>query len=176
LKAPSWKRQAEPEFHPELTETLEFMRLLWAIDHGLQQRSKRMATALGMSGPQRLVVRMVGRFPGISAGELADVLHLHPSSLTGTLRRLEQKRLLVRRRDPRDARRIVLELSATGRRRDVETHGTIETAMKGALAHLSRRQLEVVRQALLTVANELSLTAGVSRARPRGRGASRRAR
>jgi DNA-binding MarR family transcriptional regulator len=165
LKPTPWRRPEAPKFRPELTETLEFMRLLWAIDHGLQQRSKRMATHLGLSGPQRLVIRLVGRFPGISAGELADILHLHPSSLTGTLRRLEQKRLLVRRRDPQDARRIVLELSPVGRRRDVETHGTIETAMKGALARLSRRQLKVARGALLTVANELALPGRRQRAR-----------
>ena len=66
------------------------MRLLWAVDHGLQRRSKRMAATLGVTGPQRLVIRIVGRFPGISAGRLASILHLHPSTLTGILRRLER--------------------------------------------------------------------------------------
>jgi hypothetical protein len=36
-----------------LGETLEFMRLLWAIDHGLQRRSKQLASTLGVTGPQR---------------------------------------------------------------------------------------------------------------------------
>ena len=77
---------------PPLGEQLEFMRLLWAIDHGLQTRSKRMAAALGVTGPQRLVIRIVGRFPGVSAGQLARILHLDPSTLTGILRRLERTR------------------------------------------------------------------------------------
>ena len=85
---------------PPPGETLEFMRLLWAIDHGLQRRSKRMAKTLGLTGPQRLVVRMLGRYPGISAGQLAQVLHLHPSTLTGILRRLERRGWLTRRRRP----------------------------------------------------------------------------
>ena len=63
------------------------MRLLWAVDHGLQTRSKRMAVGLGITGPQRLVLRIVGRFPGISAGQLSRILHLDPSTLTGILRR-----------------------------------------------------------------------------------------
>ena len=34
---------------------------------------------VGLTGPQRLVVRLVGRFPGITAGRLAEILHVHCS-------------------------------------------------------------------------------------------------
>jgi MarR family transcriptional regulator, organic hydroperoxide resistance regulator len=131
------------------------MRLLWAIDHRLQRRSKRMAAALGVTGPQRLVVRIVGRFPGISAGQLAGTLHLHPSTLTGILRRLERKGLLTRRHDPRDARRAVLGLSPAGRRLDREASGTIESVMKAALASLSRKDALAARRALLAMVEGL---------------------
>jgi DNA-binding MarR family transcriptional regulator len=40
---------------------------------------------VGVTGPQRLVLRVVGLFPGMSAGELATVLRVHPSTLTGVL-------------------------------------------------------------------------------------------
>ena len=68
-----------------LGDVLEFMRTLWALDHGLQLRSKRMERHLGITGPQRLVLRIVGRFPGISAGEVASIMEVHPSTLTGVL-------------------------------------------------------------------------------------------
>ena len=58
---------AEPDFDP----VLDFMRLLWGIEHRLQSASKRMEAALGITGPQRLVLRVVARFPGLSAGDLA---------------------------------------------------------------------------------------------------------
>ena len=45
---------------PSLGPTLDFLRLLWELDHALQRRSKRMARALGLTGPQRLVLRIVG--------------------------------------------------------------------------------------------------------------------
>ncbi|HVO12637.1 MAG TPA: MarR family transcriptional regulator [Vicinamibacteria bacterium] len=137
---------------PPLGPQLEFMRLLWAIDHGLQTRSKRMAATLGITGPQRLVVRIVGRFPGVSAGQLARILHLDPSTLTGILRRLEHAGLLRRRRDPRDRRRAVLGLSAAGRRLDVVTAGTIESAMRDLLRALPPRKLEVTREVLTAIA------------------------
>src|SRR5262245_45581529 len=93
---------------PPLGDVLEFMRLLWAIDHGLQSTSKRMETSLGVTGPQRLVIRIVGRFPGVAAGQLARILHVHPSTLTGILKRLEQRGIVSRQADPEDALRAVL--------------------------------------------------------------------
>jgi DNA-binding MarR family transcriptional regulator len=143
------------------------MRLLWAVDHGLQKRSKRMAATLGVTGPQRLVIRIVGRFPGISAGQLARVLHLHPSTLTGILRRLERRRLVARRRDPRDGRRAVLGLSAAGRRLDVEASGTIEAIVTEALAALPRTGIEAVRNVLLGLAGRLDDSSVFPRGRQR---------
>ncbi len=154
-------RQGTGTIHPgkpplaHLGEALEFLRLMWAIDHGLQRRSKRMAATLGVTGPQRLVVRIVGRSPGISAGQLARVLHLHPSTLTGILRRLEEKGLLLRERDPRDLRRVVLDLSAAGRRLDVETAGTVESVTKGILGDLPRKQVAAARGVLLALSDGL---------------------
>jgi DNA-binding MarR family transcriptional regulator len=132
------------------------MKLLWAIDHGLQTRSKRMASRLGITGPQRLVLRIVGRFPGVSAGQLSRILHLDPSTLTGVLRRLERSGLVARRRDPRDGRRVMLGLSAAGRRLNVSTPGTIESVMREVLGKLPRRKIEMTREVLATIATALA--------------------
>ena len=43
-----------------LGRVLEFMRVLWAVDHALQSTSKWMEVRLGVTGPQRLVIRMIG--------------------------------------------------------------------------------------------------------------------
>ena len=80
----------------DLGPVLEFMKQLWAVDHGLQTISKRLESQHGITGPQRLVVRIVGRTPGISAGALAQILRMHPSTLTGILRRLETRGILTR--------------------------------------------------------------------------------
>jgi trehalose-phosphatase len=127
---------------------LDFMRLLWAVDHGLHRTSKRMATTLGITAPQRLVIRIVGRFPAISAGRLAEILHIHPSTLTGILERLEARGLVERRPDPRDARRAFLGLSSKGRELDREREGTIEAAIYEALSQVSDRQIEAARTVL----------------------------
>ena len=117
-----------------LGAVLDFMRILWALDHALQSASKRMEVSFGLTGPQRLVVRIVGRFPGIAAGRVAGILHVHPSTLTGILTRLEARGMLQRRPDPRDARRALFVLTAKGRKVDTIRTGTVEQAVRRVLA------------------------------------------
>jgi DNA-binding MarR family transcriptional regulator len=127
---------------------MELMRLLWRLDHGLQARSKRMRTVLGDSGPQRLVLRMLGEFGGLSAGELASLLSLDPSTLTGILGRLEKRRLIVRRPDVSDARRVSLSLTPSGTRINRLHAGTVEGVVRKALSEISRRDLASTRAVL----------------------------
>jgi len=61
-----------------------------------------MVRRLGLTGPQRLVIRIIGRFPSIYHKQLSDILHVHPSSLTALLKRLERRDLISRRSDGRD--------------------------------------------------------------------------
>jgi DNA-binding MarR family transcriptional regulator len=133
-----------------LGKVLEMMRLLWALDHSLQARSKRMLSTLGVTGPQRLVVRIVGRFPGISAGELAKILCVHPSTLTGILSRLERRMIITRKRDASDGRVALFKLTAKGHVVDRVLLGTVEAAVQRALAKISSRKIlaaqEILRQ------------------------------
>ena len=139
----------------DLGEVLEFMRLIWALDHALQKKSKRMASALGVTGPQRLVLRIVGRLPGIDAGQLAAILHLHPSTLTGMLDRLERANLVRRQIDSRDGRRSLFRLMSRGAHLDSTTEGTVEHAVQQTLGRVSSRELQSVRSVLKTLTNAL---------------------
>jgi DNA-binding MarR family transcriptional regulator len=143
---------------PALGEVLDFMRLIWAVDHALQRTSKRMEATLGVTGPQRLVVRIVACFPGIPAGQLAEILHLHPSTLTGILKRLEAQGFLTRRPDPRDRRRALLGLTARGRKLDVNTEGTIEAAVRTVLSHLPESKTRNAAEVLKSLAEALEPT------------------
>ena len=138
-----------------LGQVLSFMRLLWAVTHGLESTSKRMLSEMGVTGPQRLVLRIVGQNPDIAPGELARVLHIHPSSLTGLLQRLVTSKLLHRRQDPSDGRRSTLTLSPIGRQINTRRAGTVEAAVQRALATVSPEKLRVVEDVLKALALEL---------------------
>jgi MarR family transcriptional regulator, organic hydroperoxide resistance regulator len=142
----------------ELGQVLEFMQALWAVDHELQSSSKRQEAHTGVTGPQRLVIRMVGRFPGIPAGKVSEILHLHPSTLTGVLKRLESRGLLERHPDPADGRRALLTLTAHGRAIDAARGGTVEAGVRRALAKLGPRTVAAAREALERLAAELART------------------
>jgi DNA-binding MarR family transcriptional regulator len=138
-----------------LSEALDFMRLLWEVDHGLQVLSKRMRAELGVTGPQRLVIRFVGRRPRISAGELARLLHAHPSTLTGVLRRLERNRAIARKEDPVDGRRALFELTARGRLIDQERGGSVESAAQRAMRRAGLSDVGAARRVLKVLSQEL---------------------
>jgi MarR family transcriptional regulator, organic hydroperoxide resistance regulator len=139
----------------KLGKPLEFMRSLWALDHALQSRSKAMAAALGVTGPQRMVVRLVGRFPDIAAGSLAELLMIHPSTLTGIVQRLESRGLLERKPDPSDGRRALLRLTDKARSLDREAEGTIELVVKRVLSRMPESAVEQARALVDALAVEL---------------------
>ena len=113
-----------------LGPALEFLQYLWRLNHALELVSSSMVRMLGVTAQQRFVIRCVGKFPGMTVGQLARVLHLDPGTVSTTLNRLEQQRLLIRRRDPRDRRRVHLRLTARGRVVDHRSSGTVEHAVE----------------------------------------------
>ena len=141
---------------PHLGKVLDFMRLIWALDHALQKTAKRMKSAIGVTGPQRLVIRIVARFPGIPAGHIAQLLHLHPSTLTGILKRLERQGFIRRRPDPKDRRRAFLGITEKGRRIDAGGVGTVEAAVKRVISRTPRAKLEGAREILMDLATALT--------------------
>ena len=138
-------------------DAIDFLRLIWAVDHALQRRSKSMAGTLGITGPQRLVIRIIGRFPSIHARQLADILQLHPSSLTALVKRLERRDLVRRWPDERDRRRWLLGLTRQGQTFNRETAGTIEAAVQRVLRTTTRDDLDVTRAVLGKLARELDV-------------------
>lgn len=131
------------------------MRLLWEVVHQLEKRSKAMATGLGVTGPQRLALRIVGLVPGVSAGTLAQILHVHPSTLTGVLHRLVSQKLLRRSAEFSDRRRAVLSLTARGERVNANAAGTIEASVTAALARIAPRDIAAAEKVLAVIAHHL---------------------
>jgi DNA-binding MarR family transcriptional regulator len=137
---------------------LKLLRVLWALDHALNAKSKKMGATLGVTGPQRTVLRLVALTPGISSGELAELLHLHPSTLTGVLERLVRRGLLERKRDPFDARRALLRVTAAGQRLLQHRKGTIEEVVRMALQKESKTSVRTAMEVLQRITSALDDT------------------
>src|SRR5262249_52584257 len=116
-----------------------------------------MKREIGLTGQQRLVVRLVGRNPGISAGGLAETLHVDPSTLTGVLERLVTRRLIARKRDRQDARRAVLNLTEKGKTFDRVRAGTVEAAVLRVLSLVDGRELDAAQRVLAMLVRALEV-------------------
>jgi DNA-binding MarR family transcriptional regulator len=124
-----------------LRGSLDFLQCLWRTSHALERRSRRMEKAIGLTAPQRLVLRFLGRFPGVTAGQLAKALHVDPGTLSANVRRLEARGLVERRRDPGDTRRVTLGLTRQGRALDVPADASVEAAADALLAQVAAKDL-----------------------------------
>ena len=103
------------------------------------------------------MLRLVAHYERPSPGELARALRVHPSSLTGVLRRLERAGLIRRVPDPADGRRAIVSLSAKGQRLNDRQDGTAESAVRRALKALGPTRTTTARTVLRKLADELAV-------------------
>lgn len=131
---------------------LETMQGLWGLAHALEARSKWMHRRLGVTGPQRLLLRVIGDSPGCSPGDAARQLRLHKGTVTRLVSGLERLGLVERHADTIDTRRQRLALTPKGRRVYALREGTVEAAVQRTLQFASPRE----RQAALTFISRLT--------------------
>jgi DNA-binding MarR family transcriptional regulator len=136
----------EPHF--TLGPSADFLRTLWELNHQLERASRRTVALFGVTGQQRLIIRCVGKYPGMTLGQLAAHFHLDPGTVSIAIDRLEEKGLLERRRAPRDRRRVSVGLTALGRRVDSEVVGVTEAAVQKLLSSISAEDVECTRRVL----------------------------
>lgn len=134
---------------------LEFLRRLWGLDHALDSASKRMLKELGVTGPQRMVLRLVSQAGEMGPTEIADQMMHHPATTSSLLKRLEEAGYITRTESRRDRRRTVVVATETGRALGASKVGTIEAKVEAVLRGLDpdevatcERVLEALTRAL----------------------------
>lgn len=115
----------------------DFMKSLWALNHAIERVSRGMESASGVSAQQRMMIRCIGRYPGMTASQLAALFHLDAGTISATLGRLDRKGLIERRHGSRDRRRVTLGLTAAGRTMDRDVATTVEDAVSALLHNVA---------------------------------------
>jgi DNA-binding MarR family transcriptional regulator len=85
---------------------------------------------------------------GRHMGDLSSTTSIEVSTLTRLVDNMEKKGLVIRRRDPQDARAIALHVSAAGRRLTRRILPIAERYEKVALRGFDAREAEVLKEAL----------------------------
>src|SRR5687768_7179786 len=138
-----------------LGQALDFLRVLWAINHGLATTSRYMKSKYGVTGRQRLIFQVVNDFPAFSAAVFAKVLLPDPGRLLGLLKRMSKRGLLQLQPDVRDRRRLRIQLTTKGRRMSHMAVGAIEAAVSRTLSRVSPAKLKATREVLALLADNL---------------------
>lgn len=89
---------------------------LYSTSLAMTKLYKPLLESLGLTYPQYLVMLVLWEQDGLTVSALGDRLFLDSGTLTPLLKRMEASGLLVRQRAADDERRVLVSLSAEGRK------------------------------------------------------------
>ena len=139
----------------QLGPALDFLQHLWALNHALERTSLQMEKTIGVTAQQRLILRCLGKYPGMTASELASMLHLDRGTMSVSLQRLMMKKLVHGRREKSDQRRVALSLTPKGESLDRPAPGTTEHVVQRMLTRVGPAPVGRVKQVLRILADDL---------------------
>ncbi|MCU7812857.1 MAG: MarR family transcriptional regulator [Candidatus Thiodiazotropha sp. (ex Notomyrtea botanica)] len=99
-------------YETEMTEKIliAMRRVIRAID----RHSKNLVQSHGLTGPQALLLTEIVRSGSLTGSELAKRVSLSQATVTDVVKRLEGRKLLDRKRDTDDKRRVLLRATEQG--------------------------------------------------------------
>lgn len=139
-----------------LEAPLDFLQHLWHLNHVLERMSQQMKRDLGVTAQQRLFVRCIGQYPGLTASQLATILHLDRGTVSVSLTRLTKMGLVTRHRDKSDNRRVSLRLTARGQSVAKPNPQTAEHVVQRLLARSKPADVDAVKVLLRHLAEDLA--------------------
>jgi DNA-binding MarR family transcriptional regulator len=126
---------------------------LYSASLAMTKFYKPLLEAMGLTYPQYLVMLVLWERDGLAVSELGERLTLDSGTLTPLLKRLEAAGLIARLRAVEDERRVLVTLTAAGRKLKGKAQGIPGFVLGASQCQLSelvalKRQLHKLRQGL----------------------------
>lgn len=126
---------------------------LYSASHAMSKAYKPHLDALGLTYPQYVAMLVLWERDGLTVSEIGARLYLDSGTLTPLLKRLEGAGYISRLRDTTDERRVLIQLTAAGRKlkaRAVVIPTCMLDAMQCSIKELSdlTRQVQQLRDRL----------------------------
>ena len=151
-------------YHPPLTITrrallvggsdVEFRRLIYRlllVEERLRHVRAFFGRRIGLTGPQYTLLITVAYLQGatgIKVRSLARNLRVTSAFITGESRRLIERGLLAKRRNPHDSRSTLLSVTAAGRRRIGELVPELRRVNDAFFSHVSAQSFRHAKRFL----------------------------
>jgi DNA-binding MarR family transcriptional regulator len=115
------------------TDVRAALDALRRIVQGIRTHGAQAERSTGLTGAQLFVLQQLAEAPAQSLNELSARTRTHQSSVSTVVTRLVERRLVSRRRSPKDGRRLLLEVTPAAR---ALLAGAPETAQSRLIAAL----------------------------------------
>ena len=141
---------SDPSDSSTVPESLRLLPLMWSLNAALERTSLEMEARLGVTGPQRFLLRFVGLEPGITEARLANVISLDASDLRSALEQLVAKNFLTQQGGSSG-----YYLTGKGAGVNSAIAGTVEEAVSKTLDDASQYERSTLRRMLERVIRHL---------------------
>ena len=128
------------------------------IIRAIDLHSKRLERESGLTGPQLLVMQLIGTAGEITAGVIAREVSLSQATVTSILDRLEKKGLLQRVRSTTDKRKVMVSLTEAGGKALEKAPTLMQESFINAFNHLEDWEQNLILSSLQRVADMMNAT------------------
>lgn len=122
--------------------------LVGRLDRVLRRRLGDALSAHGLSLPEYTTLSVLAARTGLSNAQLARRSLITPQAMNEVLTRLEERRLVRRRADPRHGRSRPAELTAAGRRALAAADASVDVVERAMLAGLPAAERRLLSRRL----------------------------
>jgi len=127
---------------------LDVLRQFRIVIRSIKRHYQWVEQRCGMSGAQLWAMERIAAAPGISPGDLARQLAIHPSTASNLIARLEELGVIKRGRRSRDQRRVHLSLTAKGASVLRKAPRPLKGVLQQALTEMSPASLAALQRHL----------------------------
>jgi len=134
------------EHPPELEE--EILTALRRITRAIDLHSRHLANTYGLTGPQLVCLRAVGKHGPLSPSDIAKHVVLSQATVTGIVDRLVSRQLVTRERSTVDRRLVSIAITDAGRALLYAAPSALQEKLASRLAKLSPEEQTIIQLTL----------------------------
>jgi DNA-binding MarR family transcriptional regulator len=136
---------------PATRDVADIVQGLRRITRAIELYSQDVQRSYGLTGPQLWALKNLQRAGPLTPNRLADSLAVDQSSVSGLLRRLEEKGLVHRARMAEDQRSVRIELTAEGRSLARRAPEAAQGRLLHGLSNMSPARVQALRRSIETL-------------------------
>lgn len=132
----------------ELRHDLSILQSLRRIIRAVDIHSRQLKSKFNITAPQLICLITIVSKKSMAVATLAKEIHLSSSTVVGILDRLEEKKLIVRRRDKKDRRVVKVSATAQGKEFIKNSPSPLQDKLENSLKELSELEQATISLSL----------------------------